>query len=182
MIPTRGNVVMWLDCRTCLATTVTDPDLLGVCLGLLVFGLLMLVPGVLLFVLPIYRRLFWIRTRALVLSGLPPMDDPARKARWAKLAKAVAAEAESSDDGPTSLLVGFHDGDGGEQFALISRQPEATWANPGAYLTILYKPTRPTRAKLDEFLPATTMMLCFFGGFLVLAAALIRWTSSGMGR
>ena len=90
---------------TCLAATGSDPDLFGVCIGLLVFGLLMLVPGVLLLVLPIYRRLFWIRTRAVVLSELPPMDDPARKARWAKLAKAVAAEADSSDDGPASLLV-----------------------------------------------------------------------------
>jgi hypothetical protein len=167
---------------TCLAATGSDPDLFGVCIGLLVFGLLMLVPGVLLLVLPIYRRLFWIRTRAVVLSELPPMDDPARKARWAKLAKAVAAEADSSDDGPASLLVGFHDGDGGEQFALISRQPEATWANPGAHVTILYKPSRPTRAKLDEFLPGTIMMLCYFGGSLVLAAALIYWTSTGMGR
>jgi hypothetical protein len=182
MTPTPGNLIMWHCGRTCLATTATDPDLLGVCLGLLVFGLLMLIPGVLLFVLPIYRRLFWIPTRAVVLSGLPPMDDPVRKAQWAKLAKAVAAEAESSDDSPASLLVGFHDGDGGEQFALISRQPEATWASPGAHVTILYQPTCPTRAKLDEFLPTTTMMLCFFGGTLVLAAALIHWTSTGMGR
>ena len=100
---------MWHCGRTCLATTATDPDLLGVCLGLLVFGLLMLIPGVLLFVLPIYRRLFWIRTRAVVLSGLPPMDDPARKARWAKLAKAVVAEAESSDDSPASAASSWSD-------------------------------------------------------------------------
>jgi hypothetical protein len=179
---------MWLDGTFCLAAKANDLEtesaqkLVGVCIGMLVFGLLMLIPGVLLFVLPMYRRLRWIRARAVALDRLPPMDDPAVQARWAWLARAVAAEAESNDDGPASLLVHFQDRAGGEQFALISRQPESKWASPGAQVTILYNPARPWRAKVDEFLPATSAMLCFFGGMLVLAAAMTRWVSTGMGK